>query len=343
MPEFDDSFLYLPSEITIAGGGLTGLSLAIALRHHQVPVTLHEAGTYPRHRVCGEFISGVSKQTLEDLRIDHLLEDAGRLSSMRWFYQNKHLRDESLPEPALGISRHRLDYRLLAEAEKLGAIVIQKSRFQAQLEQDGTVWAAGRRPIKGKWLGLKAHVRNLPTSSHLEMHSGPVGYLGIAEVEDGWQNICGLFRIDPSIDARREGLLSAYLEANGNTQLSTKLSLAQWRTGSFTAVGGFKLGLQKKRPGILCLGDSHSIIPPFTGNGMSMAFQSAAAALPQLVRFARSEISWDTACQNIENAHQSIFKTRLLASRIAHPLLFRPIAKPLLRHAPIRPLLKFVR
>ena len=39
--------------IRIAGGGLAGLSLGIALRLRQVPVVVHEALHYPRHRVCG--------------------------------------------------------------------------------------------------------------------------------------------------------------------------------------------------------------------------------------------------------------------------------------------------
>ena len=51
----------LKNPLTIAGGGLAGLSLAIALRRHGVDVTVYEAGNYPRHRVCGEFISGVAE------------------------------------------------------------------------------------------------------------------------------------------------------------------------------------------------------------------------------------------------------------------------------------------
>ena len=62
----------LTKEITIAGGGLAGLSLAVALRLRGVPVTVLEAGHYPRHRVCGEFISGVSTETLDFLGIREL-------------------------------------------------------------------------------------------------------------------------------------------------------------------------------------------------------------------------------------------------------------------------------
>ena len=45
--------------IEIVGGGLAGLSLGLALRQQDIPVTLFEAGSYPRHRVCGEFITGL--------------------------------------------------------------------------------------------------------------------------------------------------------------------------------------------------------------------------------------------------------------------------------------------
>ena len=42
------------------------------------------------------------------------------------------------------------------------------------------------------------------------------------------------------------------------------------------------LGRQKLYPGMCSLGDAEAIIPPFTGNGMSMAFESAESALDPL-------------------------------------------------------------
>ena len=54
-----------PKPIQIIGGGLAGLTLGIALRRQEIPVTILEAGRYPRHRVCGEFISGL-RQLLEE-------------------------------------------------------------------------------------------------------------------------------------------------------------------------------------------------------------------------------------------------------------------------------------
>ena len=98
--------------VIIAGGGLAGLSLAMGLRLRGVSVEVHEAGSYPRHRVCGEFISGVETSTLESLGIDADFEDAERHSRVVWFREGRTIFEGSMPSPALGISRHRLDLRL---------------------------------------------------------------------------------------------------------------------------------------------------------------------------------------------------------------------------------------
>src|SRR5689334_24684769 len=62
--------------ITIVGGGLAGLTLGIGLRQRDVPVTVVEAGTYPRHRVCGEFISGRGQDSLQRLGLLAKLQSA---------------------------------------------------------------------------------------------------------------------------------------------------------------------------------------------------------------------------------------------------------------------------
>ena len=63
--------------ITIVGGGLAGLTLGIGLRQRGVPVSVIEAGQYPRHRVCGEFISGRGQETLTRLGLTEPLRQAG--------------------------------------------------------------------------------------------------------------------------------------------------------------------------------------------------------------------------------------------------------------------------
>src|SRR5688572_11348698 len=96
--------------ITIIGGGLAGLTLGIGLRQRDVPVQVIEAGHYPRHRVCGEFISGNGLETLERLGLRKKLVEAGAIpaQSAAFFSERKQTLFQPLPKPALCLSRYTL-------------------------------------------------------------------------------------------------------------------------------------------------------------------------------------------------------------------------------------------
>ncbi|NBS85073.1 MAG: dehydrogenase, partial [Verrucomicrobia bacterium] len=67
--------------VTIVGGGLAGLTLGLLLRRKQVPVRLYEAGIYPRHRVCGEYLCGRALTVIESLGLRPSLERLGAVKS----------------------------------------------------------------------------------------------------------------------------------------------------------------------------------------------------------------------------------------------------------------------
>ncbi len=97
-------------EITLIGGGLAGLTLGIALRQNDVPVTLVEAGRYPRHRVCGEFISGAGAEILQALGVSELQHGSMQAAAECAFFSPKRmLMKHRLPTQALTVSRFHLD------------------------------------------------------------------------------------------------------------------------------------------------------------------------------------------------------------------------------------------
>ena len=127
--------------VNIGGGGLAGLSLGIALRQTGAPVVLHEAGVYPRHRVCGEFISGVSPAVLETLGIADLVQDAKRHFSSAWYFRERTVYRTQLPS-AVGISRYALDERLAVRFRELDGILKECSRIKEK-SGAGIVWCGG--------------------------------------------------------------------------------------------------------------------------------------------------------------------------------------------------------
>lgn len=335
-------------KVTITGGGLAGLSLGITLRREGIPVTVVEAGSYPRHRVCGEFISGTEKATLSRLGISDLFDGSVQNRTVGWHSSGVEFYQTTLRDPAIGISRYLLDERLCDRFQTLGGMLHKSSRaIPSPIE--GQVWAAGKKPGRGHWIGLKLHLKGIPRSQDLEMHLGSNGYVGIAGVEDGWSNICALFRMDRSIRGEGPGLFAAYLSAGGHSQLATMVADGEFRENSFKAIAGFRLGAQPDIPGVLRLGDAERLIPPFTGNGMSMAFQSAEIAIEPLKKWAAGSLSWTVATNHIREASAKKFRRRMFAAKLLHPVLLSPSGGRLLqclgetKLLPFHSLLQFLR
>lgn len=329
--------------IEIVGGGLAGLSLGLALQRHGVPTTIYEAGDYPRHRVCGEFITGLANQTKERLGVDAALEDGLRHHDVAWFLHGRLTRVQSLPQPALGISRHTLDARLARAFVEAGGTLRTHTRADVGGHAAGRLFATGRRPARSPWLGLKLHVQGWAPAPGLEVHLGEQAYVGLCAVAGGRVNVCGLFRRRP-LSHPGPPLLRAYLRAAGLDALAARLERAVIDPGSFCAVAA--LGFARRIPASdrIHLGDAAAMIPPFTGNGMAMAFQSAEAALEPLLGYAKGDRAWRDTVARVNATLRTRFRVRLAAAGVLHPFLLEPRRQRWLRVLtqsrllPLRPL-----
>ena len=313
--------------ITIVGGGLAGLTLGIALRRRAIPVTLVEAGHYPRHRVCGEFICGLGNDVLARLGLHNVLSGAGAREARTALFQSTKAASPVRPLPcrAISISRFVLDAELAEKFRQLGGDLQQNSRWRENQFDEGIVRATGRRlratDKKWRWFGLKIHARNVNLSADIEMHLGANGYVGVCRLPESEANVCGLFRRpvhQPStaVDPRQ------LLMGEEGSSLRQRLAGAEFDEASFCSVAGLSLEPVSARPDECCVGDALTMIPPVTGNGMSMAFESAGLAVEPITEYSEGACSWAEARSHIARRYRDAFSSRLRWARWLHTFLF---------------------
>jgi flavin-dependent dehydrogenase len=316
--------------ITIVGGGLAGLTLGIGLRQHGVPATVWEAGHYPRHRVCGEFISGRGQETLSRLGLRELLERAGAVNAATaaFFSASQSAPPRSLPARALCLSRFTMDHALAGEFRRLGGELREDQRRRDGDFGEGMVRATGRRAQAeengSRWFGLKAHARNVALTADLEMHVSPQGYVGLCRVDGGAVNVCGLFRRKAG-EGHTPQNWREWLRGQAGSPLNQRLAAAEFDESSFCAVAGISLKPQHAAARVeCCLGDAITMIPPVTGNGMSMAFESAGLAVEPLTAWSRGELPWAETRQILARRCDAAFARRLAWAKWLQRMMLTP-------------------
>ncbi len=318
--------------ITIVGGGLAGLTLGIGLLQRGVPVAVWEAGHYPRHRVCGEFISGRGQDALARLGLLKAIENAGtRLARSAAFFAGKvSVPPRPLPQPALCISRFVLDKLLADEFQSLGGELKAGERWRGS-DGAGIVRASGRRvePVVDgyRWIGLKVHARNVLPSADMELHFVPSGYVGLCRLPGDTVNICGMFRSKSTFPELSKNWRQWLIGPEGSA-LHVRLAGAQFDEDTFCTVAGLDTRPQKATTLTgCCIGDALTMIPPMTGNGMSMAFESAELAVEPLVEYSRVHLAWPQAQRQIAVACDHRFSGRLRWAGWLQRFLFLPRAR----------------
>ncbi len=303
--------------IVIVGGGLAGLTLGIGLRRRKVPVQIYEAGVYPRHRVCGEFVSGRGQQVLARLGLQGpLIYAGGTMAHTASFFVGRVASPvRLLAQPAFCLSRYKMDAVLAREFRRLGGDLHENRRWTGDLAGEGVVRACGRRRQSVEsgwcWFGLKAHARAVSLGADLEMHACEAGYVGICRLDGAAVNVCGLFRRRAS---GTEGAPRPRERLRGlpGSVLHGRFEQVVWEESSFCSVAALPLRPRRAcATSDCCIGDALTMIPPVTGNGMSMAFEAADLALAPLISYSAGEREWPAARAAVAEACDRAFARRL--------------------------------
>ncbi len=318
-----------PPSIHIIGGGVSGLSLGIKLQQLGVDSQISEAGAYPRHRVCGEFLSGKGIQVLHLLGLydSFIAEGAVLARTVKCYTHESESPTLPLREPALCLSRYTMDaimascYRGLGGDLKLN----QRCPLPRSYSKADTVLATGRLPNMKRetaLLGYKWHVENLTLEADLEMHFTAQGYVGLCRVEHNKVNICGLTKVNGTLmNIKKEWRL--FLLQHLHQRRREAVIASDMVPGSlcFTSGLSYPVSVQPIADEAIQIGDLGACIPPLTGNGMSMAMESSMMSAEILKNYQLGSITWTDAASRIQVQCRQKFRRRLLCAKPVHHLL----------------------
>ena len=297
-------------EILVLGGGAAGCAASIALARKGRSVTLIEREPTPRHKVCGEFLSGEALEDLHMLGIDVASLGAVPINYVR-LATTRRAAEAPLPFPAASLTRKALDTALIATAIAAGVRVERGRSVQSLNRTEANVWqatlsdgttyeaptallATGKHDLRGharskdphQWVAFKMYYRlsaaqtaDLGDASELTLYPG--GYGGIQQVEGGITNFCCVVqrRYFARSGLRWESLLAKMQQ--DCPHLAMRLADAEPLLAKPITVTHIPYGFIRctTEDGLYCIGDQAAVIPSFTGDGISIALHTARYAV----------------------------------------------------------------
>ena len=280
-------------DLIIIGGGPAGTAAAITAARAGGRVLILERGRFPRHKVCGEFISPEGVALLAGLGLDVLIRRSPRIAHARLFAEAS-VAEAELSPPAAAISRYELDEALWRRASEAGAdcreqfearaitgtrpfsVATAAGNFTARavINASGR-WSNLRRTRlapaqREKWVGWKAHFREADSPPSVDLYFFAGGYCGVQPLEDGRVNACAMVQAAAANSMEQVLALHPRLAERSRAWQQVSETLA---TSPLVFAPP-----QADEGGILFAGDAAGFIDPFVGDGISLALRSGAMA-----------------------------------------------------------------
>jgi flavin-dependent dehydrogenase len=323
--------------VIIVGGGLAGLASALHLSKKGVAVLLIEKNEYPKHKVCGEYISNEVLPYLKALGFNPFDFGAKNMANFMLSTPKSRSINAKLPSGGFSISRYCIDWELSKKAKSYGAqirhanvtdIQFENDQFQVftsqnkQYTSEFVIGSFGKRSnldVKmnrgfmqkaAPYLGVKAHYKGSFPDDTVGLHNFTGGYCGISKVETDLVNVCYIadysaFKQYKNIEDFQKEVLSK------NTYLKEVFDTYELAFEKPLAIS--QVSFSAKHPienHIIMCGDSAGMIHPLAGNGMSMAIRAAQMASEQILKFKSGEINSRT---DLENEYTKIWNKEFSA------------------------------
>ncbi len=278
-------------DLVVIGAGPAGAAAAITAADRGLGVLLLEAGVYPRHKVCGEFVSAESAEVLRYLLHGDasIMSGVPRVSRAR-LHSGGHSVEMRLEHAAYSIPRIRLDDELWRTAALCGVacrvetvhevnrsgneflVSTSKGEYSAKsvVNASGRWSRISRRARTGTpWIGLKAHFSG-ETDDAVDLYFAGKGYCGVQAVADGVLNACALARQGSAKTLQDVFEMDASLASRSR----------QWKqvTEVFATAPVYLGPGEPVFEGMLQAGDAAGFVDPFVGDGISLALRSGVLA-----------------------------------------------------------------
>jgi menaquinone-9 beta-reductase len=277
-------------EVAIAGGGPAGCSAAILAARSGLRVLLLDPGSFPRHKVCGEFISPEAMGLLRVLLRADVFQEAPRLDSVEVFLNAAKFRSELSP-PARSVTRYQLDKALWDAATSAGATCIQKTKVDRVSRNgkflldtsDGPFAADSFINAAGRWsnlditangsspsIGIKAHYSEETVQQGVQLYFFDGGYCGVQPIGANRINVCAM--VNPTTCKTFSAIFTRCPELRVRSQ--------GWHP-VMDPIYTAPLTFREPRPvvnAVIQVGDAAAFIDPFAGDGISLALHSGKLA-----------------------------------------------------------------
>lgn len=356
-------------DVAIIGAGPAGSAAAISLAQRGFAVALLDKQSFPREKLCGDFINPINGPVFRELAVEKqiLAQTHGKVRGFRITTDSGNQAEARFPDSdggagfGLGMRRAALDQTLVEHAASLGVQVRLGCRVEGLWRSDhgwqlkdiaGESWQAkvligadGRnswvaeqlgmnRPaaLRGRSVGFQLRLQSPDAAQDkIEIHLFPGGYVGVIGLGDGEVNLC--LAIEKS-KLPRAGVRQFLLERCLPLNPYLKAMFARSREISQLR-SAYPVHFPKRRcfgERALLVGDAARVSEPVTGEGIYFALRSGMLAAEILdAAFGRGDLSAHFLKRYAQDCDRH-FRRRMAVNAIMRFAVYRPaVLDPLIR------------